>query len=86
VGRGMTDRKEYLDNDLVKRKSKFLESNICPHCDHTEISKQGNNIFVTDYYTGNYGTLGNQNADPNPVFHHREEIECKCHCHKRFID
>ena len=82
----MTDRKEYLDNDLVKRKSKFLESNICPHCDHTEISKQGNNIFVTDYYTGNYGTLGNQKADPNPVFHHREEIECKCHCHKRFID
>ena len=79
----MTDRKEYLDNDLVKRKSKFLESNICPHCDHTEISKQGNNIFVTDYYTGNYGTLGNQNADPNPVFHHREEIECKCHCHTR---
>ena len=84
----MTDRKEYLDNDLVKRKSKFLESNICPHCDHTEISKQGNNIFVTDYYVGDYGILGDQKKLDNPSshFHHREEIECKCHCHKRFID
>jgi hypothetical protein len=79
----MTDQKKYLATDLVERKAQFLEQNICPHCDHAEVSKQGNNVFVTDYYTGDFGTLGNQKVDPNPVFHHREELECKCHCHFR---
>lgn len=79
----MTDQKKYLDKGLVERKSKSLEQNICPHCDHAEVSKEGNNIFTTDFYVGNYGTLENQKSDPNPVFHHREQVECKCHCHFR---
>ena len=44
----MTDQKKYLAKDLVERKAQFLDQNICPHCDHAEVSKQGNNVFVTD--------------------------------------
>lgn len=48
-------------------------NNICPYCDHSESSKNGDNVFTIDYIV-------------DKKFHHREEEICKCHCHKRFID
>jgi hypothetical protein len=78
------DQKEIENSDTIER----FEQVVCLFCDHTESSKQGNNVFTTDFYTGDFGTLGDQKPIDNPtvVFHHREEIECKCHCHTRYLD
>lgn len=58
-----------INFDTVER----FEQVVCPFCDHTESSKQGNNIFRTDFYI-------------DRIYHHSEEIECKCHCHSRYLD